>query len=1007
MRCQQLLCGIGLLGVAALSCGGPESTSDPKPTEPSQTKAFATPSEAQTTGALPADWDPAGFPKVNAHESLYSYDQLKGLRRVNGRFNIAHTVLIGHFKGTFREGSKWDKEDFAPANNEFVLDLAAKFPDEFSAICMVNPCDPKVFERIRDYVDRGAIGVQVYAWMFRGGLDSPVHDPFFQYLESRQVPLSLRTGVARPPGLHAVDTVLNKHPFLKVLIPHYMVSEDVPEHVDYLLRKHDHLYFDVSYGFKKWRTDHFQRISRHIDPLRELIVQFPDRVLFGTDIVVGTDAWKTQAYVEASFADYIAMLECKAFPFSLKKMALNGFAFEQPILEKLYQGNFEALFGQRPSPRDPETLCVTRVREDESASLVERARVLLALVANPFSPTKNVPVTDGRFAFPPSTTALYADRRLEELAPAFQQRPAYLERELVFAKVAKDKDALGLVFFGDLSPKVKLLAVNGVSLLGRRLRAAPSKLDEYPLAVPVASRRVAPQDVFNPYHYFSILITGCSLIGQGLNERNVFHAPEALAGGIRAVMRDADITHLSNETSFVPDGVHDEKRFTFCTEIRNFNLLPYLGIDVVGLTGNHLLDFGRPHFVSTLDQFSRFHIGYFGGGRRDDLSEYAYLVDLFGTHVAFVGYNDISGSRGLATQTLAGSTDLRLDKIEADLARVREHSDVIVVDYQAGNEFAPEPTYFQRRVAALSAKSGANAVHFLHSHSRKGFEFFGDCPAFYGPGNFLFFHPSENFNTSDAYIVKYHFDKARLVQCEMIPIHISDHDVGLGDDGAMQSYLQGLHGDRNTKSPLHAILAPDAPGKQEGIGRWPRLAEHFSITPVRLGNVRLVSPDADITVALDAQGPALIDGAGFLLNGDASILENERVFLLFTFRGLAELDAFKEALQNDPERLRNLFCSHGAKIVFGARLFDKPDCRSRSAQYFFRYQLLTTYRNLLERDRFPWPWWRFCGREWSYDYRKEVSVRGLDLPEDVLEKIYRGNMERLLKMAGGKHEAAS
>jgi hypothetical protein len=59
---------------------------------------------------------------------------------------------------------------------------------------------------------------------------------------------------------------------------------------------------------------------------------------------------------------------------------------------------------------------------------------------------------------------------------------------------------------------------------------------------------------------------------------------------------------------------------------------------------------------------------------------------------------------------------------------------------------------------------------------------------------------------------------------------------------------------------------------------------------------------------------------------------------------------------------------------------------------------MATYRDLLERDRFDWPDWSACGREWAYDYRKETPALGLDLPEDVLDKVYAKNIEVLLQL---------
>ena len=976
-----------LLSILSVSCRAPEEVpAAPAPLSPPKAPAVV------DEPSPPLEGPP--IEKVNAHESVYSAVQLDMYRRACKRLNITHTILVGHFEQTFLEGTKWDTKNYDVPNNEFVLTLAAESPGEFSAIVMVNPADPDVLAKIRGYVDRGAVGVQTYDFLFAGGLANPRHDAFFQFLESNRIPLSLRTGVRKSKGLRPVDTVLNKYPFLKVLIPHYMVAEDVPEHVDYLMRKHDNLYTDLSYGFKKWRTTHFKRISEHIDAVRDLVERYQDRVLWGTDIVVGRDGWKTEDYIDASYEDYAGIMERKRFRFSLTGEVLNGFGFDRAILKKLYRDNAMAFLGQRPEIASKEIAYLERLSDEPDAPAVDNGVALLVLVSNVFSPTEDVAWRDGQFAFPGGVGAIYVDERLKALNPVKSPKVAYAPKDDVLARVAEDKAALGVLSLGDLTPRLKLVTVNGISPLDRGLRMDKEPLARYPLAVPAGQCRAAPEDVFNPYNYYSILITGRSLIGQGLKTRNEFIPAERLVGKISGVTRDSDLTHLSLETSFVPDGTRPPKRFAFCTEMRNFNVLPYLGVDIVSLTGNHLTDLGREHFAHTLDLYDRYNIRYYGGGRRDAAAEYVHTMNLYGTRMAFIGFNNVSGAKGIATPELAGSHDLQFDRFESEVRLLAQRNDVVVVDFQAGFEFPKQPTYFQRRLAAMATRAGASVVTFLHAHTMRGFEFFGDTACFYGPGNFVFFHPSEKNDTANGFIVKYRFHKARLIQCEMIPIAISSQDLALGDKAAFLARQERLHAWRNTKSPTHQVYTPLHPPKypQPNLTRTRR----FAFIAADLSGFETVAPGDVAGIDTARERPVFIDGASFLLEGDLSLLNKGPVYVLFSFDGTESLDAFRDAVQNDRERIAEVFRAHADRIVFGGNPLVKPNCDSRRGQYFFSHQLMTTCRNLLEREDFYWPNWRGCDREWSYDYREETPVKGLNLPDDVLRTIYYDNFDGLL-----------
>jgi hypothetical protein len=61
------------------------------------------------------------------------------------------------------------------------------------------------------------------------------------------------------------------------------------------------------------------------------------------------------------------------------------------------------------------------------------------------------------------------------------------------------------------------------------------------------------------------------------------------------VLAAADITHISNEVPFLDDCVADptENNLILCSHTNYWATLAALGTDIVGLSGNHVNDFGR------------------------------------------------------------------------------------------------------------------------------------------------------------------------------------------------------------------------------------------------------------------------------------------------------------------------------------------------------------------------------------------------------------------------------
>ena len=65
---------------------------------------------------------------------------------------------------------------------------------------------------------------------------------------------------------------------------------------------------------------------------------------------------------------------------------------------------------------------------------------------------------------------------------------------------------------------------------------------------------------------------------------------------IRDFMRDADISHMSNEVPFLTgcDFPNPSRyKLIFCSDPKYIKLLIDIGINVVELTGNHFADYGR------------------------------------------------------------------------------------------------------------------------------------------------------------------------------------------------------------------------------------------------------------------------------------------------------------------------------------------------------------------------------------------------------------------------------
>jgi predicted TIM-barrel fold metal-dependent hydrolase len=99
-----------------------------------------------------------------------------------------------------------------------------------------------------------------------------------------------------------------------------------------------------------------------------------------------------------------------------------------------------------------------------------------------------------------------------------------------------------------------------------------------------------------------------------------------------------------------------------------------------------------------------------------------------------------------------------------------------------------------------------------------------------------------------------------------------------------------------------------------------------------------------------------------------------------------DISAASASLGRQPRASRKLIVDHADQVLFGTDIFP---IRPSSHRIFFR--LLETDDEAFDYSDDPIP---RCGR-WK--------IYGLDLPPAVLEKVYRANAERLLRLPGAGH----
>lgn len=197
-------------------------------------------------------------------------------------------------------------------------------------------------------------------------LDAPEYDPYYTWLQQQGVPILWH--VADPEEFWDEDAapqmakdnnwlytdpsfpskeqlyeeserVLDAYPDLKVVFAHFRFLSADLERAAAFLDAHPSVCFDLTPG-----SEMYFGFSRRPTQWREFFVTYQDRILFGTDNTAHTESLREWGVENvARIRGFLETSEAFSGP---------GLALDGDVLDKIYAGNFERIFGTAANPVD-------------------------------------------------------------------------------------------------------------------------------------------------------------------------------------------------------------------------------------------------------------------------------------------------------------------------------------------------------------------------------------------------------------------------------------------------------------------------------------------------------------------------------------------------------------------------------------------------------------------------------------------------------------------------------
>ena len=210
---------------------------------------------------------------------------------------------------------------------------------------------------------------------------------------------------------------------------------------------------------------------------------------------------------------------------------------------------------------------------------------------------------------------------------------------------------------------------------------------------------------------------------------------------IRAEIEAADVFMVNQEFPFTERGTKAaDKQYTFRLPHDRLHLMNEMGIDIVTLANNHILDFGPEGITDSIAALNEAGIRYVGAGENLNEAKKLEIIEVGGRKIGFLGTSRVY----MATSWAAGenhpgvfSTYDPALPIE-EIKKADELVDYLVVYVHWGVERETTPKEYQRVMGQQYIDAGADIVIGSHPHVLQPLEYYKDKPIMYSMGNFVF-----------------------------------------------------------------------------------------------------------------------------------------------------------------------------------------------------------------------------------------------------------------------------
>jgi hypothetical protein len=350
------------------------------------------------------------------------------------------------------------------------------------------------------------------------------------------------------------------------------------------------------------------------------------------------------------------------------------------------------------------------------------------------------------------------------------------------------KPGWAIVPFENLEPRWKVIEIDGQSPIRKSFDP-----EIYPLSVPISFTGELASTVLginylsspwlttgnrSPARLTVVVMTGVTALVRAtafaMEQQGITYPARDIGG----ILREADLTHISNEVPFAENCPYPypvQQDVHFCSSTRYIQLLEDVGTDIVEMTGDHFADWGTEAMLYTLQLYKDRDWHYYGGGENLEDGRKAITIEHNGNRLAFIGCNAKRGSFATASESQPGAVPCDILWMSSEIARLRSEGYLPIATFQHFEYYTYAAQPDQQSDLQALADAGAVIVSGSQAHQPQALEFRNNSLIHYGLGNLFFDQYDVSLPCRQGFIDRHVFYNGKYISTELLTIMFEDY----------------------------------------------------------------------------------------------------------------------------------------------------------------------------------------------------------------------------------------